>query len=383
MVVVVLASACGAPVSGLRPVAEDPTENPLPGITVEERERFERGDPLFERVFLPTQGLGPVFVRAACASCHADDAKGPGLVQRVVRVEADGITPMDDARQLELLPWGSALRPQFTAGATRGVTLPSPADRSLLVTQRFGPAVFGRGFLEAVSEDEVERVARAQASSAGPERGVVPRLADGRLGRFGVKSRVATLREFTADAFRGDMGLTSSLFPDEVPNPDGLRDDLRPGVDLPDETIDDVAAYVRLLAIPRREGLTDAGSAAFARARCATCHVPSLRTQRDFSVAALADVDASIYTDILLHDMGSDLADGVREGGAGPRQWRTAPLIGLRHLRNYMHDGRARSLAEAVERHRGEGSEANAAVGAFRALGPAEREALLGFLARL
>lgn len=293
--------ACSTPPSGLRVVSEDPTDKPLPGMTEDQRAAFDRGDRIFERVFLPTQGLGPVYVRASCAACHAADAKGPGLVQRVVRLEEDGFTPADDARQLELLPWDSVLRPQYAAGATRGITLPTTPDPSLLMTTRFGPAVFGRGFIEAIDEREVERVAREQVASGGPEHGVVPRLADGRLGRFGVKSRVATLREFTADAFRGDMGLTSSIFPDEVPNPDGLRDDMFMGIDLPDATIDVVTAYVRGLSMPRREGLTDAGRAAFASARCATCHVPSMHTQRDYSLSALADIDAPVYSDLLLH----------------------------------------------------------------------------------
>lgn len=364
----------------LRVVREDPTNLPLRGLSAEEQAAFDRGDVLFERVYRETQGLGPLYIRASCASCHQDDAKGPGFVTRMAVVEADGITASSD--QSALL-WGSVVRRQLAAGATRPIEPPDSPDLRVLTSVRFGPAVFGRGWIDAVDGAEIERIEALQSRPGSPVSGRINRLADGSIGRFGVKARVATLELFTADAFRGDMGLTSPIYSEELPNPDGLTDDRLPGVDLSMDTIADVAAYVRMLAIPRREGLSDAGRALFESTGCASCHVPSLRTRADYPVAALAGADAEIYSDLLLHDMGSALADGVREGSATEREWRTAPLMGLRHLRNYLHDGRAATIEEAVRLHRGEGSEANASVDAFEALAPTERATLLDFLGRL
>jgi CxxC motif-containing protein (DUF1111 family) len=182
------------------------------------------------------------------------------------------------------------------------------------------------------------------------------------------------------------MGITSPLRPTEFANPDGLLDDMKPGVDVSYDSVNRRANYVRLLAIPSRR-VEDSGAALFASTGCATCHVPSLRTRADYPVTALADIDAPIYSDLLLHDMGPDLADGIPQdsidGQAGSFDWRTAPLIGLRFNRSYMHDGRAKTIEQAILSHRGEGSEGNASVDAFEALSAADQEALLSFVGAL
>ena len=169
----------------------------------------------------------------------------------------------------------------------------------------------------------------------------------------------------------------------EIANPDGLTDDRRPGVDVPADTINELADYMRLIEIPRREAPSQRGVELFAEAQCAACHVPSLRTRADYPIAALAGIDAPIYTDLLLHDMGDKLADGMVDQQAGSRQWRTAPLIGLRHLRAYLHDGRALTLRDAVLGHEGPSSEANVSVGRFRALSAADQQTLLDFVKTL
>jgi CxxC motif-containing protein (DUF1111 family) len=211
--------------------------------------------------------------------------------------------------------------------------------------------------------------------------GRVNRLPDGRVGRLGVKARVADLDTFTADAFHGDMGLTSSRFPTEVPNPDGLADDLLPGVDLTDDTVRLTAGYVRRLAIPARRPADAHGRALFASVGCADCHTPALRTRADFPVAAMAARDAEVYTDLLLHDMGAALADGVAgEGIATGREWRTAPLLGMRFARSFLHDGRARSVAGAVRAHGAPDAESHTSARRFEALSPGDRAALLTFV---
>jgi CxxC motif-containing protein (DUF1111 family) len=313
----------------------------------------------------------------------------------MVVVLADGVTPSPDQ---SMLPFGPTVHPLCTAGGKTPV-LP-PDDPSVRVSVRVGPPVLGRGYMEAVEDGEILRVAAEQARRVDGIHGRVNhvvyasepnpdptfnahRKGDMVIGRFGLKARIGTLDEFTADALQGDMGITSPLRPTEIPNPDGLTDDEKPGVDVTAESVNRRAMYVRLTAIPERAGITEGGRALFERARCAACHVPSMRTRSDYPIAILAGVDAPVFTDLLLHDMGDALADGVGEGEAGGRDFRTAPLIGLRFDKTYLHDGRARSVEEAILLHDGEGSEAAASIALFRALSPSDHDALLAFVSAL
>ncbi|HEU4536681.1 MAG TPA: di-heme oxidoredictase family protein, partial [Polyangiaceae bacterium] len=204
------------------------------------------------------------------------------------------------------------------------------------------------------------------------------------IGRFGLKARLGTLDDFSADAAQGDMGLTSPLRPVELSNPSGASD-RKPGADLSLETINKMANYIRMLGIPRRGPLPPRGAQLFAQVGCAGCHTPSLKTRADYPVAPIAGIDAPVYTDLLLHDMGDALADGLGpgEGDAGPREWRTTPLIGLRFDRTLMHDGRAATVEEAVIAHEGPGSQANVSVARWRALPAADRAVLLAFVEAL
>jgi CxxC motif-containing protein (DUF1111 family) len=395
-VVVVAFVACGDPVpeASLTIVREDPTDRPLRDLEPERMMRFDLGDVLFEAPFRETQGLGPLYIRQACASCHADDAKGPGAVLKMVRVGADGFTPEVDQTSLS---YGHSVRAQLAAGATTGVTPPE----GVRLSKRVGPAVFGRGYIEAIADAEIERVEAEQRTRTDGISGRIHRVTrtsetnpdatyhryekgqQGLIGRFGLKSRIATVDDFSADAFQGDMGITSDLRPQELPNPDGLTDDMKAGVDIDAETVNKVADYVRMLDIPRREPANPRGVELFENVGCAACHVPAMKTRSDYPIAQLAAIDAPIYSDLLLHDMGDELSDGLAEGDASWREWRTAPLIGMRHLRNYLHDGRASSIEDAIRMHEGAGSEANAAITAFRALNDADRQTLIEFVESL
>lgn len=373
-------------------MAEDAFDMPLAGVTSHQRTLFDEGDRLFGLPFRPVDGLGPLYIRTACSACHEEAGKGPGRVSKMAVVESDGITPSADQ---SALPWGHTQRPYFVAGATRPIV--APTGVALKLSTRTGPAVLGRGYIEAVADEEILRVEAEQAlrtdgvrgrinrvehhSEANPEQ-VFHTLKKGDrnvIGRFGLKARSATLDDFTADAFMGDMGLTSALRPVEAANPDGLTDDERPGIDLPLLTVNHVADYMRLIEIPARVPNAE-GSPLFARAGCDSCHVPSLRTRADYPIAQLAGVDAFIYSDLLLHDLGEGLADGMIDEQAGSRDWRTAPLIGVRFMRNYLHDGRASSVEEAVLAH---GGEAQVSVERFKALSGSEREVLLQFVQSL
>ncbi|HVV87435.1 MAG TPA: di-heme oxidoredictase family protein [Kofleriaceae bacterium] len=364
---------------------------PIDGLSAADVAEFERGDDAFDLPFRPVDGLGPYFIRTSCGACHGDGSRGPGLVQKMAIVEEDGVTASPDQ---SALPYGHTIRQGLSAGAM--TPLVAPMVPEVLVTIRLGPPVFGRGYLEAVSDDELRRVAAEEAARTD---GIHGRLAtatfasvpsgdgfssyqtgDPVIGRFGLKARVATLDDFTADAFQGDMGLTTPMRPAEPANPDGLADDLRAGVDLDQAHVDRVAFYLRRIAIPRRVGLTDRGAALFDQVACSGCHTPSLHTRADYPIPQLADLDAPVFTDLLLHDMGDGLADGMTDGGGDSRTWRTAPLIGLRFSKLYLHDGRASTVTDAIRAH---GGEAAGSVAAFDALSPADRDALVAYVEAL
>lgn len=367
----------------------------MPNLDPEWRARFDAGDALFDHRYYESQGLGPVYIRAACASCHEADGRGPGTVRKMVMLDQDG-SPLPDQSGLT---WGNTIRPHTIEGLERGVDAPQDAG-SVRITVRQPPATFGRGYLEAIADAEIERVEAEQAargdrisgrinwvtysSEANPDTRFHAHAPGTRLiGRFGLKARIATLDDFAADALLGDMGMTSELRPHELPNPYG-EEDGRPGVDVPADTVNLLADYMRLLRIPNRELSGNArGEALFEEAECSVCHVPSLRTSPDYAFAPLADLEAPVFSDLLLHDMGEGFDDGLRDFDATGSEWRTAPLLGLRFLRSYLHDGRAKSVEEAIELHGAEGSEAADSVRRFRAWSDEDRSALVAYVSAL
>lgn len=388
-------SSCGpAPVEPppvFKPV--DSPDQPVPGLSAEESAAFATGDELFGLPLREYDGLGPLFTESSCGSCHERGARGPGLVQKMSLVEGDGFTPLADQ---SALAFGHTVHPRTTGDAVTPIV--APMISSLKLTLRLGQSVMGRGSMEAVLDSEIERVAAEQAAKAGLISGRVNYVTyaseanpdvsvhrhqkgDRVIGRFGLKARIATLDDFTADALQNDIGITSPLRPVEIRNPDGVLDDKKPGVDFGIDSVNVRANYLRRLRIPSRE-VTAAGRAQFAASPCAGCHVPSLKTRADYPVTQLAGRDAEVFTDFLLHDMGVGLADGMvgEDGTAGPREWRTAALIGLRFNSTYLHDGRASSIEGAISRHGSTGSEAAEALQWFYALPNAERQALLDFV---
>jgi len=359
------------PVAELEVVGDDPSDHPIRDLGPDWRRRFVVGDALFEEVFGPEDGLGPRWTRTSCAGCHEDDARGPGMVRRVV--EAEGFEP------------GELVHPFGLEGHEKA--LPAGARTNA----RLGPAIFGRGWIEAVRADAIEAGARAQrehpeisgrvarvpltsvVAAQRPFQEIAPG-AEGLIGRFGLKARHPTIDDFVADAYLRDMGLTTPARPEEA------EGDAREGVDLSLDQVHAVADYVRLLRIPDRGQLHEEGRAIFTELGCATCHTPSLPTRADYPIPQLAGRAAPIYSDLLLHDMGPDLADGVTEHTASGSEWRTAPLIGLRHLRAYLHDGRADTVDEAIRAHAGE---ARGATDRYTQLPQAKRTPLLTFLEAL
>ena len=383
-----------APDAASRPVStRDPADVPVDGLSDAELADFQEGDALFGTPLRDADGLGPVYIRTSCAACHMGAARGPGFVTKFGVVDPSG-APVATS---PLLAFGHTERP-FAAGSGETPLL-APTDPSVRVSRRLGPAVFAMGYLEAITDAAILTQESMQSAGVSSVRGRANRVtynaagnADGRfhgykagdavLGRFGLKARIGTVDEFTADAMQGDMGITSPLRPAELPNPDGLTDDARPGVDVAMPSLTLRANYMRAIAIPRRVE-DPAGAALFARVGCATCHVPGMAVRADYPVRAIAAGPARVYSDLLLHDMGEGLSDhlpvGV-DGTATAREWRTAPLVGLRFNRSYLHDGRALTVEAAIAAHAGEGSQGDVAGAAFAALGAGERAALLRFV---
>jgi CxxC motif-containing protein (DUF1111 family) len=372
--------------------AGDPSDVPISGIGDALANQFDEGDALFDLPYRGPDGIGPLFIRAACGDCHSGAARGPGLVQKMAVMLPDGVTPDPDQTKL---PYGHTLRLQMAAGAKTPIE--PPKDPAVKVSIRLGPPVLGRGYMEAIRDDEIVRMETEQKTRTDGIHGHVNHVVfastesgdpayssykkgDVVIGRFGLKARVATLDDFTADAFQGDMGMTTPMRPTELLNPDGLTDDLHPGLDLTVGTVNKVAMYMRLLAIPYRADPNAAGVAAFTAAKCNVCHVPSLKTRADYPIKVLAGIDAPVFTDMLVHDMGDAFADGLEEGEAKSREWRTAPLMGIRFARTYLHDSRAGSLDEAIRMH---GGEAKASVDLYVALPEQDRTALLDYVGSL
>jgi CxxC motif-containing protein (DUF1111 family) len=374
-------------------VSDDPADLPIASASSDLVARFHDGDRIFDIVFREPDGLGPVYIRASCGSCHQDAGRGPGSVQKMAVVLDDGITPGD---QSELL-YGHSVRAQLAAGGMTPVVPPS--DPHVKVTTRAAPAVLGRGYVDAIDEAEVRRVAAEQAARTDGIHGVVNEVTyqsqpnpdtrfhqytpgqGGLVGRFGLKARIATIDDFVADAAQGDMSMTSVLRPTELPNPDNLTDDQKAGPDLDADTINAIADYMRLIAIPTRPTPSPDAVQLFADTQCAGCHVPSLKTRADYPLAQLAGIDAPIFSDLLLHDMGATHADGLTDGTATSRQWKTPPLIGLRLMHTYLHDGRAMTIADAIEQHdNGDGSEAADSIARFHALSSAQQQTLIDYV---
>ena len=214
-----------------------------------------------------------------------------------------------------------------------------------------------------------------------------------RLGRFGWKANQPSVRQQCAAAALGDIGLTSSMYPAQNIASGQAASAQAPIADEPelkDEFLDRLTFYVQVLAVPAARNLDDAlvrvGARLFERVQCGACHLPTLNTGDQPSVPLLSFQEIHPFTDLLLHDMGDELGDGRRDFEATGNEWRTPPLWGIgltpvvnRHTR-FLHDGRARSLEEAILWHGGEAARSR---DAFKRLRRSERRALLAFLGNL
>ncbi|ADO74655.1 di-heme oxidoredictase family protein [Stigmatella aurantiaca] len=274
-------------------------------------------------------------------------------------------------------------RPNYT------FTGPVPANHSA----RIAPPLVGLGLLEALAESTLSSLADPDDTNRDGISGRMqtvtdPQTGQQRLGRFGWKASKARLSHQIASALNTDMGVTTSIF--RVPDCGAQQTCPGASTELSDADLDKMVRYLAVLGVPARRNLGDAqarqGESLFGSAGCARCHTATLTTSPYHPLAELRGQTIRPYTDLLLHDMGPGLADNLPEDGASGAEWRTPPLwgIGLTAATSggeaYLHDGRARSLTEAILWH---GGEAEASKEAFRTLSSANRAALLKFLQSL
>lgn len=408
---------------------------PLPGLTIEQRSAFFVGNSFFNDNWVTApastegrDGLGPTFNAQSCSSCHFQDGRaqpptdGEPELGLLIRLSLPGTDlhggPVADPAygdQLEdraiqgVEPEGSVTittEDYQVFGGGPVLALPryqldqlafGPLDPGVMVSPRIAPQLPGMGLLEAVAEETI--VAGADPDDANDD-GVSgranevwnPATSSLELGRFGWKANVATLEQQTVAAFNGDIGITSSVLGTEnCPAPQiACAAAINGGApELDDAKLERVVFYLRTLAVPARRNLANPaaaeGEALFERIGCVACHTPTFRTG-PAEVDSLADQLIHPYTDLLLHDMGDGLADGRPDFAASGSEWRTPPLWGIglvevvnRHTR-FLHDGRARSLEEAILWH---GGEAEAARADFMALPRDQMDAVVAFLESL
>ncbi|MGH7006074.1 MAG: di-heme oxidoredictase family protein, partial [Alphaproteobacteria bacterium] len=346
-------------------------------------------------------GLGPTFNRPSCGACHTRDGRGQppsgpddALLQMVVRlgvVEPMG-TPFGkphpaygnqlNDRGIEGVPaegraaiaW-EEIEGRYADGEVYRLRRPrvtfealafGPLGARAAFSLRIAPQLVGQGLLEAIEDRDVRAWAAANLEHPDGVRGI-PRNANPgppngfRLGRFGWRGEQASVRTQIASAMINDMGLTTSLHPlKNCPAPQTACRAADPGPrpNVPDTTLDTIAFYIGTLAVPERRDIDTPevrrGETIFTAIGCAACHRPTVKTGKHPTIPFLSDQTIHPFTDLLLHDMGDGLAEGLAEGHVSGRHWRTAPLWGIGVVplasghENYLHDGRARGLAEAI-----------------------------------
>lgn len=358
----------------------------LPGLTAAELALFDAGKEEFLNVETPESGLGPIFNNVSCVSCHSAPVAGGSSEIFVTRF---GRTLNGVFDPIEALG-GSLLQDHAIDPAVQEV-IPPEANT---VARRQAPPLFGLGLIEAIPDETIRSLAlrRAMDGITG-HAAIITDIATGleRIGRLGMKCQHASILGFSADAYLNEMGITNRFFPHEnAPNGNApllaLFDATLDPEDVADPVtnrsdIDTVADFQRLLAPPLPLPFSRAaqeGQRVFADIGCAHCHVPQLTTGAS-TVAALNLKPVNLYSDLLLHDMGS-LGDGIAQSAAGAREMRTTPLWGLRFRAPYLHDGRAATIDAAIRGHNGQGK---AARDRYTALRRQDSRALLEFLGSL
>jgi len=423
-------------------------------ITFEEEGTFKLGNGLFRKVWVSSpsstqasDGLGPLFNARACQSCHLKDGRGhppegaadaTSMFYRLARppeTEQGKAVPGMTALNLPDPVYGAQLQDLAVPGmagegririayhdepivlgdgTTVSLRKPTytvenlaygPLDARTTLSPRVTPQMIGLGLVEQIHPADILALADPDDSDGDGISGKPNRVADGvtggsTLGRFGWKAQTATVRQQTADAFAGDIGISTPEVPSSwgdctqkqancLAMPNGVQARLG-DVEAPSPVMDLVTFYAQNLAVPARRDVAKAevlaGKQVFYESGCASCHAAKFVTRRDAPNKAQRFQLIWPYSDFLLHDMGDGLADGQTVGEASGKDWRTPPLWGIGLTKRvsghtfFLHDGRARNLTEAILWHGGEAQEAR---NRFAAMPAKERDALIKFLESL
>jgi len=427
--------------SSVDPRARDPgvrfgpadAGDPIAGLSANELRFFLHGKEDFEEAEGVADGIGPRMNLDGCGGCHSQPAIGgtsPAVNPQVAFANKDGGTdsvpsfikangPVREARFVRN-PDGTpdgGVHALFTITGREGadgcnIAQPDFARelRNNNVIFRIPTPVFGAGLIEQIPDTAIlaNEASNSSAKKALGIRGKANRVAvsgsannngnDGTIARFGWKAQNQTGLLFAGEAYNVEMGITNELFQverDETPTcqfatvPNDTQNFDAADALAGTTAIQNFANFQRFLAPPTPSSDTPGGAASIARGKakfsdvgCALCHTPALTTGNS-TVPALRVQPANLYSDILVHDMGDGLADGVSQGQAGPREFRSAPLWGLGKRIFFLHDGRTSDLVEAIQQHSSNGSEANGVIRNFNNLRENQKQDLLNFLRSL
>ena len=419
---------------------------PLSGLSASELAYFQDGSARFAAVDSVSgtvsgetdSGLGPAYNSNSCASCHSQPAIGgtsPSSNPQIAAANVDGATniipdfitatgPVREPRfpfqlksngRLSQTPDGGVHDVFTIAGRSdaSGCNMAQPnfAQMEKLgnVIFRIPTPIFGSGLIENIPEAAIYANMAAQPAFK-QLLGITghPNISgnDGTITRFGWKAQNKSVEIFAGEAYNVEMGVTNELFPDErtAPSasclynstPEDTTNFPASGADI----LSDVVAFsnfMRLSAppIPSTRGIPgnpsprsiENGQSLFTQIHCNLCHTPSLQTGSSTFAAGLSNQNVALFSDLLVHHMGSGLADNVSQGTAGPDEFRTAPLWGLGQRIFFLHDGRATpangGLLTAIQEHAGAGSEANVVIRLFEQLSNQQQQELLNFLRSL
>jgi CxxC motif-containing protein (DUF1111 family) len=371
------------------PANDQLLDGPVEGLTGEQNAIFLRGDAAFNtQIFTPQTGLGPLFVANSCGTCHAGDGKGHPftMLTRFGQTDSTGNKFLQlGGPQLQHRAIPGFQYEEIPAGATFSSFMP--------------PANTGLGFLDAVPDATLlaladEKDLDGDGVSGRPNWIASPayttlrpgtiELNNKYIGRFGKKAAVYDLMQQTANAYNQDMGINSTY--EHYDTYSGQE--IEPEVS--NQTVLDVIFYLKTLKAPIQRNQDNAdvkhGKEIFLNIGCGKCHTPTLTTGPS-PIAALANKTFHPYTDLLLHDMGSGLDDGYTEGSAKTAEWRTPALWGLGLSKKsqggqyfLLHDGRAKSIDEAIKLH---GGEAEKIRNNYNQLSESDKTSLLKFLESL
>lgn len=387
-------------------------------------------------------GLGPLFNTNGCQNCHIKDGRGhppeegedqavsmlvrmsiPALTkQQTQQLIISGVIPeptygdqLEDFSIPNAKPEGKVkieytkFNVSFNDGAVIELRQPKLILHDLnygelhpdtMLSARVAPPMIGLGLLESIPVETLKRLAQQQKEDRDGISGRLNQVWDAQtkttvVGRFGWKAGQPTLIQQDAAAFNGDLGLTSTLFPyencspsqticAELPNGNSQDEE---NVEVSNKILKFVEFYSQHLAVPIRRNTTEPsvmrGQQLFESVGCVSCHTPEIKTAKRDGLSSLSNQTIHPYTDMLLHDMGTGLADNRPEFLASGTEWRTPPLWGIGYTKEvnghtyFLHDGRARNLMEAVLWHGGEAQKSKQKV---LSLSKPDRDALIAFL---